>query len=134
MTLWLCFEADGLAKLGHLDAALERIENALAIVESTGECWWEAELHRVKAEVQQLMGVASGDVKSGYTRAIEIAQTQQAMLFELRATISLASLWRDEGKPKESHSVLAPVYTRFGQDFGSPDFTDAKALLNELSA
>ena len=103
-------------------------------MDATRERWWEAELHRVKADVQRLMGAASSEVKSGYTRAIDIARTQHAKVFELRASTRLAGVWRDEGKRKESRAVLAPIYSRFSEGFGSPDLTDATALLDELSA
>jgi predicted ATPase len=131
---FLCFEAEGLAKLGQYDAALARMDNALKIAAITRERWWEAELHRVKAEVQTQTDVAPREVEAGYVRAIESARSQRAKFLELRAATSLAGLWRDEGKRDRSRSVLESVYSHFSEEFNSPDLMNAKALMEELSA
>jgi predicted ATPase len=65
--------------------------------------------------------------------AIAIAEHQSAKLLELRAAISLAGLWRDQGKRGEARDLLAPVYDRFTEGFGTPVLQEAKALLEELA-
>ena len=64
--------------------------------------------------------------------AIRVARQQAAKGWELRASMSLARLWRDQGKREEARELLAPVYGWFTEGFGTPDLKDAKALLDEL--
>ena len=65
--------------------------------------------------------------------AIHIAQAQQAKSLELRATASLARLWRDQGKPQQARELLAPIYGWFSEGFDTLDLKEAKALLDELA-
>jgi predicted ATPase len=65
--------------------------------------------------------------------AIEIARNQAAKLFELQAAVSLARLWRDQGKHAEARDLLGPIYNWFTEGFDAPDLKDAKALLDELA-
>jgi predicted ATPase len=67
-------------------------------------------------------------------RAIEVARSQQTRTFELRAAMSLARLWRDQGKPQQARDLLAPVYGWFTEGFDTRDLKEAKALLEELEA
>ena len=69
-----------------------------------------------------------------FERALAIARSQQAKSFELRASMSMARLWRDQGKRDEARELLAPVYGWFTEGFDTPDLKQAKALLNELAA
>ena len=68
-----------------------------------------------------------------FYHALEIARSQQAKSFELRAATSLARLWQQQGKRQEAHDLLAPVYHWFTEGFDTLDLTDAKALLDELA-
>ena len=63
---------------------------------------------------------------------MSIAVEQQAKLWELRAAMSLAQLWRDQGKRTEARDLLAPAYGWFTEGFGSPDLKEAKAVLASL--
>ena len=67
-------------------------------------------------------------------RALEIARTQRAKSWELRAATSLVRLLRDLGKCAEAHDLLAPVYGWFTEGFDTPDLKEAKALLDELAS
>ena len=78
------------------------------------------------------MGDHSG-AEAGYVEAIAIAQQQSAKLWELRASTSLARLWRDQGKPVEARGLLAPVYGWFTEGFGTRVLQEAKALFDELA-
>ena len=73
------------------------------------------------------------EAESCFHQALEIAQNQQAKSFELRAAISLARLWHQQGKRQEAHDLLAPVYQWFTEGFDTVDLKDAKALLDALS-
>jgi predicted ATPase len=69
-----------------------------------------------------------------FERAFAVARQQQAKSWELRASMSLARLWRDQGKVQQAHELLAPVYGWFTEGFDTRDLKEAKALLNELHA
>ena len=71
--------------------------------------------------------------EAGFSRALEIARQQQARSLELRAAMSLAELWRSQGKTIEARDLLAPVYGWFTEGFDTADLKDAKALLDKLS-
>ena len=71
--------------------------------------------------------------EASFRDAIALAQRQGARLFELRASTSLARLWRDQGRRKEARALLAPIYGWFTEGFDAPDLKEAKALLDELA-
>jgi predicted ATPase len=104
----------------------------LALAEVRGEHFWDAELHRLTGIVL----LAENKLDEGGAslhHAIHIAQAQQAKSLELRATASLARLWRDQGKPHQARELLAPVYGWFTEGFDTRDLKEAKALLGELT-
>ena len=68
-----------------------------------------------------------------FDRALEVARKQQAKSWELRAAMSMARLWRDQGKPQQARELLAPVYGWFTEGFDTLDLKEAKALLEELA-
>jgi predicted ATPase len=72
--------------------------------------------------------------EEAFLTAIANAQQQKARTFELRAAMSLARLWRDQGKCSEAHDLLAPVYGWFSEGFDTLDLKEAKALLEQLKA
>ena len=108
------------------------LDEALQIVERTGERWLEAELYRHKGQLQERQGHA-GSAEELYRKALSIARDQEAKLWELRAAASLARLRRDQGRRTEARNLLAPVYGWFTEGFDTLDLKDAKALLDELS-
>jgi predicted ATPase len=69
-----------------------------------------------------------------FERALAVARQQQAKSWELRASMSLARLWRDQGKVREARELLAPVYGWFTEGFDTRDLKEAKALLEQLSS
>jgi predicted ATPase len=127
--LILLADAEGMAKqpdegLGHLAEAerlMDEIENR----------WAEAELHRVRGELLRA-GHDSAGAERSLCRAIDIAQQQSAKFWELRAAISLARLWREEGKRDAARDLLAPIYGWFAEGFDTPLLKEVKALLDEL--
>jgi predicted ATPase len=108
------------------------LDEALQIVERTGERWFEAELHRHKGQLLLQQGHAEA-AEGRYHKALSIARKQEAKLWELRGAVSLARLRRDHGRHTEARDLLAPVYDWFTEGFDTPDLIDAKALLYELS-
>ena len=69
-----------------------------------------------------------------FQRALEFARARQTHSWELRAAMSFARLWRDQGKRQEAHDLLAPVYGWFTEGFDTPDLIEAKALLDQLAS
>ena len=69
-----------------------------------------------------------------FDRALAVARQQQAKSWELRAAMSMARLWRDQGKRDEARELLAPVYGWFTEGFDTLDLKEAKALLDNLRA
>jgi len=115
---------------GYPERGLILLDEALAFVERGGERICEAELHRTRGEL--LLALPGGDAEPCFLRAIELARLQQAKMWELRASIALAQLWRDRGRRREARNLLAPVYEWFTEGFMLPDLVEARALLDEL--
>jgi predicted ATPase len=96
---------------------------------------WAAELRRLAGEVALLSPRAEAtQAQTHFEYALAIARQQQAKSWELRAAMSLARLWRDQGKAQEARELLAPVYGWFTEGFETRDLKEAKALLEELAA
>ena len=74
------------------------------------------------------------EVEACFNQAIEIARKQSAKSLELRAATSLSRFWHDQGKRKEAHELLAPIYDWFTEGFDTGDLKEARALLDELHA
>jgi predicted ATPase len=109
------------------------LTEALTLVDTTGERWYESEIYRLKGELllQQASDNAT-EAESCFRHALGIARTQQAKSFELRTATSLARLWQSQGKRQEAHDLLASVYGWFTEGFDTADLQEAKALLDEL--
>jgi predicted ATPase len=117
---------------GQIEEALVQLDDALQVVERTGVRWMAAELNRHKGKL--LLGQGDSDAAGQvYCKALSIAREQEAKLWELRAAVSLARLWRNQGMTTEARELLAPVYGWFAEGFGTPDLKEAKALLEALS-
>ncbi len=98
---------------------------------------WEAELYRRQGE---LLLNADGGVRNAawtpeacFHKALDVARRQQARSWELRAAMSLARLWQQQGKRREAHQRLAEVYNWFTEGFATADLQEAKTLLDELA-
>jgi predicted ATPase len=121
------------ADLGHFDDAWRYIGEAMTAVETAKEKWCEAEVQRVAGEIALKSpepDVAKAQVY--FEHALSVARAQQAKSWELRAAMSLARLWRDQGKRQEARNLLAPIYDWFIEGFDTLDLKEAKALLAQL--
>jgi predicted ATPase len=116
--------------VGQTAEGLDAIAEALALVASTNERFYEAEIYRVKGELLLKHGGSNtgAEAERCFRQALDIARVQSAKSWELRSATSLARLWRDQGR-----DLLAPVYGWFTEGFDTADLKDAKALLDELS-
>ena len=124
-----------LIRLKRYDEARGLLEEAIKLIEYSGHRMDEAEVNRVLGELlwQQPTHDWAG-AETSFLKALEVARAQEAKGFELRAAMSLAQLWRSQGKRKEGHDLLAPVYGWFTEGFDTKDLKAAKALLEELTA
>jgi predicted ATPase len=123
------------AQLGKFDDAWRSVQEAIALVEKTGERFWEAEVNRFAGETTLMFRKPNLEKAQYYfERALTIARQQQAKSLELRASMSLARLWRDQGKRQQALELLAPVYGWFTEGFDTHDLKEAKVLLEELAA
>jgi len=130
--LALLAEARGI--LGEPEAGLTALAEALALVDTTGERWYEAEIYRLKGELLLQQSIDhQAEAESCFHHALDIARSQQAKSFELRAATSLARLWQQQGKRIEARELLAPVYGWFTEGFDTTDLQEAKALLDALA-
>jgi predicted ATPase len=131
--VYLAYLAMAYAELGQLDDARRCIDDAIDKVEESKEKWCEAEVHRIAGEIT-LKSPALEKAEAYFDRALAVARQQQAKSWELRAAMSLARLWRDQGKPQQARELLAPVYDWFTEGFDTLDLKEAKALLDELAS
>jgi predicted ATPase len=121
--------------VGQTAEGLDAIAEALALVASTNERFYEAEIYRVKGELLLKHGGSNtgAEAERCFRQALDIARVQSAKSWELRSATSLARLWRDQGRRAQARDLLAPVYGWFTEGFDTADLKDAKALLDELS-
>jgi predicted ATPase len=138
-TLWMPLHLSHLgiayAELHQFDDAGRCIREGVTAMENTKERWSEAEVHRIAGDIA-LKGPEHDVSKAEayFNRALAVARQQQAKSWELRAAMSLARLWRDQGKRKEARDLLAPVYGWFTEGFDTLDLREAKALLEQLTS
>src|SRR5262249_35068541 len=131
-TLYLGQLAAAHASLDEPEVGIEFVNDAIQTAQITSEKFFEAELYRLRGELLLKLG-KKGEVEAELQRALTFARQQQAKLFELRAAMSMARLWRDQGKQDDARDLLASVYGSFTEGFNTLDLKHAKALLDELA-
>ncbi|MBO0144602.1 winged helix-turn-helix domain-containing protein [Agrobacterium sp. Ap1] len=130
---FLGYLAEGLSSLGQYVEARSLVEAAISDSETTSELWCIAELYRLKGDVLRRGGEDLDLVEQCYRYSIQLAETQDALSWELRATTSMARLIREQGDTARARAALASVYNRFTEGFDSADVVAAKTLLAEMS-
>jgi class 3 adenylate cyclase/tetratricopeptide (TPR) repeat protein len=132
---YLAMMAAALGKSGEPGKGLSVIEESIAVMERSGERFYEAEVHRLKGELL-LVQDASNEAQAEpcFRTAIEISRKQRAKSWELRATTSLVQLLVKQGKRDEARATLANIYNWFTEGFDTADLKHAKALLEELKS
>ena len=125
--------AEGMAQIGDVDHALHLIDEVIAQIERPG---WEERLHyaeilRLKGWMLSLKGDLEG-AEQNFLASLYWARRQQAKMWELRTSTSLARLWQSQGKRQDAYELLAPVYGWFTEGFDTKDLVEAKTLLTEL--
>ena len=131
--MYLCVLAEIYMNAGQVETAWDTANEALAAVAESHKIWWEGEIHRVKGTILNAQGGSKDlDAEYAYRKAIDIAQSQNAKGWELRAATSLARLWGKQGARQKAYDLLSPIYDWFTEGFDTADLKDAKALLEEL--
>jgi predicted ATPase len=134
---FLALLSEGLSGSTDNAAAVAVLDDALEHARRTGECWYLAELHRLKGAA--LLAGASDEsglaaARACFEEALRIAAAQGAQSLELRAALSLAHLHRASGRPELGYTLLHPIVQRFTEGFDTADVRDARALLGAYTA
>ena len=134
--------ADSYARLGQPGAGLSALATTAALMATTGDVCYAAEIARLEGVLRlqagapaSTLGPDTGSTAAAeqcFQQALEVARQQQARWWELRAALSLGRLWQQQGKRAEAHALLAPLYGWFTEGFDTADLQDAQALLAEL--
>jgi predicted ATPase len=122
--------AEAQALGGVLADGLRTLDEALTV--NPDERFWRPETLRVRGGIRRQQG-AEELAEADFNDAIALAREMSAKAWELRVSMSLARLWRDQGRRAEARDLLAPVYGWFTEGFDTADLKEAKALLDELT-
>ena len=122
--------ADVCGHRGHTAEGLQALAEAYTLIEQHEERWWEAEVCRLRGVLLlRQAGTPQEEAETWLRRALDVARRQEAKSLELRAAMSLARLWQQQGKHTEAYDLLAPIYGWFTEGFETPDLKEAKILL-----
>ncbi len=135
--------------MGQAEEGLSTLGEALAVMNETGDRYYEAELYRLKGELLHKFQVPGSkfqvdnphsairipqfEAEECFHKAIDIARRQSAKSLELRAVMSLSRLRQQQDKKEEARKLLAEIYGWFTEGFDTADLQEARALLEELS-
>ncbi|KRQ96277.1 adenylate/guanylate cyclase domain-containing protein [Bradyrhizobium valentinum] len=127
MDSWL---ADMHARAGENERALSIVDGVLANVGDVTGRSWEAELHRQRAQILLALNPSKvSEAESHLKKSIEVARGQSARSLELRAAISLAELWRTQGRSDEARALLEPICRSFDEGAETADLKRARAAI-----
>lgn len=133
---WRSLWAELLSAAGRLDEASALLDEALAVAQRNQDHTWDPELYRLKGELSchaAARGCANaGQAEELFARALELSRERGALPLELRASVSLARLWRDQDRHPEAHRLLQPVLERFEEGNETPDLIEGRRLLWDL--
>jgi predicted ATPase len=132
--VFLTMLAEAYENEGQPAEGLAVLADAFTRVDTTGERWREAELHRLQGELLLRQAIPdAAQAETCFQQALAIARHQQAKSWELRAATSLSRLWQHQGKRAAARELLVPLYGWFTEGFDTADLQEAKALLAELA-
>jgi predicted ATPase len=121
------------AHVGHLQAGVRLVQEAMTVAHRTEERYAEAQRYRTMGDLLRRQTPFDGQqVEYCLQQALTIAQRQHAKGWELQAAMSLSRLWQQQGKRPEAHELLAAVYARFTEGFMTTDLQQARVLLEQL--
>jgi predicted ATPase/class 3 adenylate cyclase len=132
--LWLALLAEVCARDGRIEEGLAALDEGLAFADQHGPHFHDAELLRLKGEL--LLSRGGSDIQhaeAAFEQARAVAREQHALSLELRAAVSLGRLWNAQGRPSESHALVADVYRQCSDGHDSPDLQEARAILASVT-
>jgi predicted ATPase len=125
--------ADAYGKRGQADEGFPLLAEAWLIVDKSGQGYHNAELHRIEGELRLRQSAPDAtQAETCFQAALDVARQQEAKSWELRAALSLARLWQQQGRRAEARELSAPIYNWFTEGFDTADLQEAKVLLEEL--
>jgi predicted ATPase len=131
---YLALLAEIYAQARQAEAGLHVLAEALTVVDTIEERYYEAELYRLQGELLLTRATEHhAEAETCFHQALDIARHQAARSLELRAAMSLARLWQRQGRNVAARNLLAPIYGWFTEGFDTTDLQEARALLVELS-
>ena len=134
LLLFLRLFADASLKIGLLNQGVNLIDEALDLTNETHIIYDKPELIRMKGEILLVKSPHESQIaEDWFVRAVQSAVQLSTKMWELRAAVSLARLWQKQGKLEEAQRTLSEIYAWFSEGFDTPDLTEARSLLAELS-
>jgi predicted ATPase len=132
LCLIMCLMAETYFRAGQSEKGLEQADLAIATSSEIGDRWCLPRIHMTRARLLQTLRQIDA-AEAGLQMAVDIAAEQLAKGTQLQAAISLARLWRNQGKPQQARELLTPVYDWFTEGFDTLDLKEAKVLIGELA-
>ena len=109
MPYWLAVKAKALHLAERTSEALEAIKEAESLVERSGERWWYAELHRLRAVFLAAMGVDEVQIEASFCEAIRIAKGQKSVSLAKRAEATCAEYRRQKASASGGRGFRLPL-------------------------
>ncbi|HEY1227284.1 MAG TPA: hypothetical protein VGF26_08175, partial [Ramlibacter sp.] len=136
---YLTMRAEGHALDGRPEDGLALLEQALAIVERTGERYYEAEIRRLIGHLTLQSARRAGldrsaEADSWMRQALACAEARTLASLRLRAAMGLADLWHSQGRTQEALAMLAPACGAIVGGAGTRDVVQAQARLAAMRA
>jgi predicted ATPase len=119
---------------GHIDLALDILKDQLVETDRSGQCWYDAELHRMRGELLRRERPDAAAAEFDFKRAIDVARSQMTRTFELRAALSLAKLYQATGRGEAARELLAPAVAGLTEGPELPEVGQANRLLADLAS
>jgi predicted ATPase len=113
---------------------MDQVNQAITTSSETGDRWCLPLIYITHARLLQQTDPNADAAEASLRMALQTARQQKAKSWELRVVMSMARLWRDQGKRQQARELLAPVYGWFTEGFDTRDLKDAKALLKQLAS
>lgn len=119
---------------GETDAGQATLDEAETFLERTGERWWDTEIYRLRGKLVMAQDGDCAEAERLFRKALALAGDRGARSFELRAAMSLARLWQQQGKAKEALELLTPIHAWFTEGLDTADLEAARSLMDALRA
>jgi predicted ATPase len=124
--------ADGYFKHHDYKNAISNIDQAIDLIDKTGEMWFAPEIWRLRGLLHLTIPGQENDAELILQKALDLAEYQGTKLHELRVAISLSQIWKEQGKVQAAYELLTTKYEWFSEGMETPVLVEAKNLLNSI--